>query len=167
MKKKGHVFLKQKLKLYFDSNFPKDIVKWLKTDNYWKKKCKIFSAYDDKNQNKDDNFHFNYCKKKRLTLVTLDDDFMDDRKYPFSKMPGIIRVAEGKNDPYRIKQSLGILLNFLSFFPFPRAFMGDTKCQVSVEGCIIRGRDSLTRELKTMYISPGDTVSAVREEFRY
>ena len=106
--------MKQKIKLYFDENFPFNIIKYLKTDNSWKKKCKIFSAYDESNMGKNDEFHFNYCKKKKLVLLTLDGDFMDDDKFPIMKIPGIIRIVANKQDEVAILQNLTTLINFLS-----------------------------------------------------
>ncbi len=37
------------------------------------------------------------------TLVTLDDDFLDDKIYPYNGFPGIIRVVVPGNDLDRIK----------------------------------------------------------------
>jgi predicted nuclease of predicted toxin-antitoxin system len=167
MKKKRFPYLKQKFRLYFDENFPQDIIQVLKSDKKWQKKCKICSAYDKGFVNKDDKFHFEYCRKNALVLVTLDKDFMDDKKYPFSKIPGIVRVVAKRNDSATILANLGSLLIFLSFFPLPRRFMGDTKCEVRSNGCVIRGRDSITREIKSIIVRVGDTAHKVRKTFGY
>ena len=167
MKKKDIIHVKQKIRLYFDENFPMGTVNYLKSDKNWKKKCKIISAHDEGNLGKKDGFHFNYCKKKDFVLVTLDSDFMDDTKFPIMKIPGIIRIASNKQDQDDILNNLAILISFLSNIPFPRFFMGDTKFQVSKEGCIIRGRDSSTREIKSLPISKGTSAREVMKEFSY
>jgi predicted nuclease of predicted toxin-antitoxin system len=167
MKRKRPPYLKQKTKLYFDENFPQDVIGFLRTDKGWKRKCKIYSAFDFGYENRDDSFHFNFCKKKKYVLVTLDKDFMDDKKYPFLKNPGIIRVIAKKSDPATILANLGSLLTFLSFFPFPRHFMGDTKIEVGSKGCKIKGCDTITREIKTITVKIGDSVDKVRKSFGY
>jgi len=167
MKRKGASYHKQKFRLYFDENFPQDVVEMLKTDNSWKRKCKIYSAYGQGFETKDDKFHFEYCRKNDLVLVTLDKDLMDDSKYPFSKIPGIIRVVAKRNDSATILGNLSNLLTFLSFFPLPKYFMGDTKFEVRSNSCVIRGRDSITREIKSVTVRVGDTANKVRKTFGY
>ena len=132
-----------------------------------KKKCNFYSVYDNNTAGKEDKFHFNYCRKRGWTFVTLDNDFMDDKKYPFTSIPGIIIISAGKYNRVKIGQCINRLLNFLSFFPLPKSFVGDTKFLVSPHACTIRGKDAKTRQLKTMKIVPGDTVTKVREEFNY
>jgi hypothetical protein len=167
MKKQKNQYLKQKLVLYCDENIPHDVIGVLELNNYWRKKCKIYSAFDEGNTNKDDNFHFIYCKNKGMTLVTLDKHFMDDRQYPFSKIPGIIRIVARKNDSVTILANLRALIEFLSFFPLPKQFIGDSKFEVSSKGCMIRGRDASTREIKTVYVRVGESSYKVRKKFSW
>jgi predicted nuclease of predicted toxin-antitoxin system len=167
MKRERQPYVKQKFRLYLDANFPRNIVKVLETSSNWRRKCKIYSASDLGFEKKDDLFHFGYCRKNKLVLVTLDKDFMDDSKYPFSEIPGIIRIAGKKNDAVTILTNLRQLLDFLSLFSFPRSFIGDTKFEVTSSGCLIRGRDAVTREIKSVTIRPGDSVSKVRKAFGY
>ncbi len=167
MSKKKNPYLKQKLKLYFDENFPKEIIDVLKEHTYWKKKCKVCSAYEAGLISKDDEVHYEYCKKSKLTLVTLDKHFMDDSKYPISNIPGVIRVSAKNNDSADILKTLKVLLDFLTSFPLPRAFIGDSKIEVGPDGCIIKGRDALSREIKTMKVKPGDTIDQVRDVFHF
>jgi predicted nuclease of predicted toxin-antitoxin system len=167
MKRKSVPHLKQKFRLYFDENFPQDVIGAMKTDANWKRKCKILSAYDHGFEKKNDKFHFEYCKKNDLVLVTLDKDFMDDRKYPISNTPGIVRVVAKRNDSTTILANLRSLLSFLSFFPLPRYFMTDSKFEVRSNGCVIRGRDSMTRAIKTVTVRVGDAAGKVRDAFGY
>ncbi len=160
-------FPKQKIHLYFDANFPKGIVDELRSSSSWKRKCKIRSVFDDGFEEKDDEYIYNYCRKKGYTLVTLDKDFMDDIRFPFSTIPGIIRVVSAKNDIQKIRRCLSVLLDFLSKIPFPRIFIGDTKFIVNIHGCVIRGRDTKTREIKTIKVRPGDEMIDVLRKFHY
>jgi predicted nuclease of predicted toxin-antitoxin system len=86
-------YLNQKIDLYFDENFPREVIADLKRDKGWKRKCRFYSVYDFGNENKDDTFQFGFCKGKGFTLVTLDDDFFNDTLYPFNGFPGIIKIV--------------------------------------------------------------------------
>jgi len=99
------MFFKQKIILYFDENFPMEIIKIFKENKQLRKKYKTISVFDKNNQRKDDNFQLNYCKRHKYILVTIDKDFWDDILYPISKIPGII-IIDAKNTEY----------SFLSFF---------------------------------------------------
>jgi len=90
---------------------------------------------------------------------------MDDRKYPFLNIPGIIRIAAKKNDSDTIRANLSNLLDFLSYFSLPKLFMIDTKFEVSSEVCTIRGRSALTGEIKTVKVRKGDFSAEVEKEF--
>ncbi len=160
-------YLKQKLNLYFDENFPKEIVESLKSDKGWKRKCRVYSVYDFGNENRDDAFQFAFCKDKGYTLVTLDDDFWNDTTYPFGSIPGVIRVVADGRDLDKIKTCLNVLLSFLINLPLPKYFIGDTKFQVSEERCIIKGKDAQTGEVKTRTVVAGDTTFDVAKAFHY
>lgn len=126
------------------------------------------SVYDFGNQTKDDPFQFGFCKSNGYTLVTLDPDFMNDTKYPFGRIPGIITIIAKGNDLAKIKYCLDILITFVLRLPRPKSFLGDSKFQVSEKGCIIRGRDAETGDIKTYTVIPGDTLlSEVAEAFNY
>jgi len=157
MKTKKFPFLKQKLFLYFDENFPKEIVESIMQDKYWKKICHTTSALREGNLGKDDSFHYFYCKKKRFTLITLDSDFMDDKEFPISNIFGIIRIDSPQSDINRIHYLLNTILSFLYSIPRPRGFVGDTKFEVSSRGCLVRGKDAVTREIKSMLINGSNT----------
>ena len=84
--------------------------------------------------------------------MSLNKHFLNDRKFPIQKIAGIIVVIAGRN---------------LSLIPRPKAFIGDSKFQVSLEGFVMRGRDSKTREIKTPTIVPGDTSDKIARHFHY
>ena len=144
-----------------------EIVNSLKNTSI-KDSARLYCAIDFDLREVDDPYYFNFCKSRNFSLVTLDDDFMDDKKYPFSKIPGIIRIVSSKSDPQKIDQLLKIFIEFVKYIPLPRVFLGDSKFQISEEGCIMRARDFLSGEVKTMRIVPNRTTDFdVRRYFSY
>ena len=165
--KRKRPFLRHKLDLYFDEDFPRSVVDTLRSVRRWKKRYTIRSAHDLRASQSDDRSHFHYCKQKGYILVTRDDDFMNDKKYPFGRLPGIIRVVERGSDPEKVGGALTVLLDFLSAFPLPRLFVGDSKFQVSRNQCIMRARDAQTRQVKTVTIRAGGSLAEVARAFHY
>ena len=161
-------YLRQKIDLYFDENFPREVIDELKCAKRWTRKCRFYSVYDFGNGNKDDTFQFGFCKEKGFTLITLDDDFFNDTVYPFNGFPGIIKIVTKGNNLESIRYCLNIMLSFLIIFPFPKYFLNDTKLRVSQEGGMIRGRDAQTKEIKTCSLVFGETtVGDLLREFHY
>ncbi|MGD0799172.1 MAG: DUF5615 family PIN-like protein [Acidobacteriaceae bacterium] len=167
MPRKKNTYLRQKPILYFDENFPRPIFELIKESSRIRKHFKLHSVYDFGNQGKDDDPQLKFCKTRRFVLVTLDRDFMDDRIYPIQKLPGIVVIVAGKNQATKIVQCLLAFTEFLTFVPFPKGFLFDSKFQVSLQGCLARGRDVTTREIKTIVIAPGDQVGKVLRQFGY
>lgn len=159
-------FPKQKLRLYADHNFPAEVVEAIRSISGLRRKVSINTAAEVGNERRDDQFQFEYCRKNGLVLLTLDDDFMDDRRFPFGEgRPGIIKVVDGP--PTDVLINLARLLEFLAYMPLPNNFAGDSKFQVSSEGTVMRGRDSETRRVKTLEIRPGMTTEEVARHFSY
>jgi predicted nuclease of predicted toxin-antitoxin system len=165
--KKNNYCLKQKINFYFDENFPQGIVSQLKNDKWFRKKCRIVSVFDKDTKRQGDQFHFDYCKKKDYALVTLDGDFWNDFKYPLRRIPGVIVLTcDGKNLA-DVKGLIEIFVSFFSSFPRPKYFIGDSKFKVSKRGCLMKGRDSITREIKSFFIRPGNSSYDVRRKFNW
>jgi hypothetical protein len=101
MSRQKPVYLRQKPILYFDENFPQPIVEPVRESRQVRKYFELLSVYDFDNQRKDDEFQLAFCKVRGFVLVTLDKDFMDDRKYPIQKLPGIVVIAAPKNQGQR------------------------------------------------------------------
>lgn len=157
---------KQKLRLYADENFPVEVVAAIRSDPAWRRRVTIETALEVGNTGRDDRFHFDYCRQKRLVLVTLDDDFMDDRAFPFGDgQPGIIVIVS--RSAVDIRANMEAVLDFVTGMPFPPDFIGDSKLQVSNEGVVMRGRDAETRQIKTMTLAQGTTAEDVMEHFNY
>lgn len=163
-------FLKQKLRLYFDENFPTEVVRHFYSSSFWRKKLTIVSAHGEKNLKACDSFHYTHCRRKGYTLVTLDSDFNNDRHYPFGsgQMAGMIIVKVSPSDHPGIVAVLTSLLKFLLWLPFPKDFLRETKFIVDNNGAVMRGRDTLTREIKSLRIIAGETtIREVRHFFSY
>lgn len=170
MKRKRRPFLKQKPILYFDENFPASVIAHFRKGSRWKKKFKVLSAIDVGNKGKGDEFHFSYCGRNGYTLVTLDGDFNDDTAYPFSNgnMNGVVMVKEGKGNEQHIEGILAGFLHFIETTPFPKSFLSESKFTVSGKGCVMRGRDIQTKEVKSMHIVSGKTrIGDVWKHFSY
>ena len=168
MKRSRRPYFSQKIDLYFDENFPREVIDDLKRDKGWKSKCRFYSVYDFGNENKDDVFQFGFCKQKGFTLVTLDDDFFNDTVYPFNGFPGMIRIVTTGNNLDSIRYCLNVMVLFLIRFPRPKSFLIDTKLKISQEGGMIRSRDAETGEIKTCPLVLRETsVDDLLREFHY
>jgi predicted nuclease of predicted toxin-antitoxin system len=170
MKRERRPFLKQKPVLYFDENFPVPVMDHFRKGSRWKKKIKVLSAIDLGHKGKPDEFHFAHCARNGYTLVSRDDDFNDDAAYPFANgnMHGVVIVKETKGNVQKIANVLASLLNFVLTTPFPKSFLKESKFIVSGEGCVMRGRDARTKEVKSLQIVAGRTkMGEVREYFSY
>lgn len=163
-------FLKQKLFLYFDENFPTAVVNHFMSARRWRKKVSITTAVERGNLGKPDRFHYSYCQKYRLVLVTLDRDFDDDQAYPFGfgSMCGIIMIRASSASVVQITDILTRILIFLTRIPFQRSFLLETKFIASRDGVIMRGRDADTKEIKSLSVTAGETtISEIRRFFHY
>ncbi|MGJ5121005.1 DUF5615 family PIN-like protein [Bradyrhizobium oligotrophicum] len=159
MKKRRRPYLKQKPLLYFDENIPASIIDNFRKRSWWKKKVKVLSAVELGNQGRSDDFHFQYCSRLGYTLVSFDTDFNDDAAYPFSngRMYGVIMLKGSKKNSNRSKSDLASLLDFVLATPFPKSFLQESKFVISGEGCVMRGRDVKTKEIKSMQIESRKT----------
>jgi predicted nuclease of predicted toxin-antitoxin system len=122
------MFIKHKPRLYFDENFPVEAIDHFRSP-YWKKRLWITSAGEQGHQGQSDRFHYSYCQRHGYTLVTLDDDFNDDRLYPFThgKMPGII-IIKAKSGRRRADRQYACHLAFLPpSIAFPQGILGRNK----------------------------------------
>jgi predicted nuclease of predicted toxin-antitoxin system len=163
------IYLKQKPRLYFDANFPPEVIEHFRSP-FWKKRLWLTSAREQGQLGQSDWFHYMYCQRHRYTLVSLDADFNNDRRYPFThgKMPGIIIVQASSSEVQGTVDGLARLLDFVTKLPLPKSFLGETKCIVARDGVIMRGRDSVTRELKSLHVRAGVTTTRqVRAFFHY
>jgi predicted nuclease of predicted toxin-antitoxin system len=161
-------YLKQKVTLYFDENMPLTVLEHFRTNSYWRKKIRVVGAADEGNTRSDE-FQFNYCSRKGYILVSLDYDFVDDKKYPFAngKLHGLIVVKASRQQIQRIVNGLARFLNFLLRFPLPKDLCMETKFVCSEEGVVMRGRVIGTKQVSNLYLTRGTTQYHVRKHFNY
>ena len=156
----------KKLRLYADENVPAAVVEAIRSNPSWRRKVTIETAQEAGNANRDDDLHFQHWRRQGLILVTLDDDFMADRRFPFGDhQPGIITVV-GRS-PDDVLGNLVAILDFITGMRFPEDFAGDSKFPVSNEGAVMRGRDAETREIKTMRLVQGTSAADVAKHFGF
>jgi hypothetical protein len=83
-------------------------------------------------------------------------------------MHGVVMVKDGKGDPQKAERRLASFLDFIQTTPYPKSFLAESKFAVSGEGCVMRGRDVMTKEVKSFHIVAGQTkVGQVWEHFSY
>lgn len=88
--------------------------------------------------------------------------------FRYGENAGIIIIKATRSDIGKMVQSLNAVLRFVLAMPFPKAFVKETKFIISGEGCVMRGRDGQTREVKNLFIEAGKTtVGEVRTYFSW
>jgi len=82
-----------KIKLYADENIRYGIVLALRLQG-----INIKHASEVNITNRDDKCHFQYARKTDRWLLTTDRDFLDNRKFPFEQIKGIVIVPDTGQD---------------------------------------------------------------------
>jgi predicted nuclease of predicted toxin-antitoxin system len=82
-----------KIKLYADENIRYGVVLVLRRQG-----INIKHSSEVGLNNKDDQAHFQYAKKKRRWLLTTDKDFLNHKKFPFEHIKGIVIVPDTGED---------------------------------------------------------------------
>lgn len=99
---------RRKVKIFLDRNLPQK----LKNEIISYPKFKSFEEI--KRSSRPDEDIYSYCSRNNLLILTLDNDFWDDRRFPLAKSPGIILISSGSkatDDSY-----IKILSAFLTYF---------------------------------------------------
>ena len=82
-----------KIKIYADENIEDEIVLYLRS-----KKVNIKSAKELSYSTRDDDFQFKEAFRQRRFLLTYDRDFLDNSRYPFNQLFGVIILDNSKAD---------------------------------------------------------------------
>jgi predicted nuclease of predicted toxin-antitoxin system len=77
-------------RVYVDANMPARLVSLMRTLLKWDV---LFVMEHDELRRASDGLHFRLAGKLRRTLVTLDRDYLDDRKFPPAESPGVLVLA--------------------------------------------------------------------------
>jgi predicted nuclease of predicted toxin-antitoxin system len=160
-------FLKQKLHLYFDENFPEEVASYFVNCLQLKKKLTATSARICGNRGRTDEFHYNFCQSKGYTLVTRDTDFNNDHDYPFTSdggkpIPGIIIIRATQVLP--VARILSRLVFFLMQMPLPRDLLLETKFVAGQDTVLMRRKDVVSKEIKSLQIQARTAISTTISE---
>jgi len=97
---------KRKVRVFLDRNLPQEFKNAL--IDYQK-----FKAFEEvKCSSRPDEDIFSYCYNAGYLIITLDNDFWNDRRFPLSRCPGVIIIASTKNA--RTNDYLDSLARFLT-----------------------------------------------------
>jgi predicted nuclease of predicted toxin-antitoxin system len=77
-------------RVYVDANMPARLVSLMRTLLKWDV---LFVMEHDELRRASDGLHFRLAGQLRRTLVTLDRDYLDDRKFPPAESPGVLVLA--------------------------------------------------------------------------
>ena len=77
-------------RVYVDANMPARLVSLMRTLLKWDV---LFVMEHDDLRRASDSLHFKLARQLRRTLVTLDRDYLDDRKFPPAESAGVLVLA--------------------------------------------------------------------------
>jgi len=74
-------------RIYVDANMPAGLVAFMRQSLHWD--VLFVVEHDDLRRARDDE-HFRLARQLRRTLITLDRDYLDDKKFPLDESGGVI-----------------------------------------------------------------------------
>ena len=74
-------------RLYVDANLPAGVVSYMRTRLHWDV---LFVIEHDDLRRAPDWVHYRHARELRRTLITLDRDYLDDRKFPPRESGGVL-----------------------------------------------------------------------------
>jgi hypothetical protein len=77
-------------RIYADANVPAGLVGFMRTRLRWD--VLFVMEHDDLRRARDDD-HYRLARQLRRTLVTLDRDYLDDRRFPLAECPGVLVIS--------------------------------------------------------------------------
>ncbi len=90
----AHAGLPDAPRIYVDANVPAGIVSFMRHSLGWDV---LFVVEHDDLRRAPDKRHFELARQLQRTLITLDRDYLDDRRFPMSECAGLI-VAWAPNE---------------------------------------------------------------------
>ena len=105
--------------VYADANVPAPLVGFMRHHLRWD----VLHVVDEPEWRRaSDVAHFHRARDLRRTLVTLDRDFLEDRRFPPSDSPGVIVFAAP--DDRRLRKLLGTVDTYLRGLPVTAPLVG-------------------------------------------
>src|SRR5687767_6610178 len=77
-------------RIYVDANMPAGLVTFMRNDLRWDV---LFVIEHDDLRRARDGEHYRLARQLRRTLITLDRDYLDDRKFPPDESGGVVVLA--------------------------------------------------------------------------
>jgi hypothetical protein len=85
--------MRKKWRLYADNNIEQEIVQYLKSEAGFN----VLSVAEDSDlRHREDEFHYDKARQLGRYLLTHDDDFWDDRRFPLHASPGVIIIPKNE-----------------------------------------------------------------------
>ena len=85
-------------RIYVDANVPAGLVAFMRARLRWDA---LFVIEHDDLRRARDGEHYRLARQLRRTLITLDRDYLDDRKFPPAESGGVLVLAAPREDGYR------------------------------------------------------------------
>lgn len=82
-------------RIYADANVPAGVVAYMRARLHWDV---LFVMEEDELRRASDVKHYQLAQQLRRTLVTLDRDYLDDRRFPPSESGGVL-IIQAPNEP--------------------------------------------------------------------
>jgi len=79
--------IQEEPRVYVDANVPAGLVGYMRQTLHWDV---LFVVEHDDLRRARDGEHYRLAKQLRRTLITLDRDYLDDRKFPLNESGGVI-----------------------------------------------------------------------------
>ncbi len=123
------------MKLYADEDISREVVTFLRE----KAGCNVVHVVDDERlRGRDDTYHYAEAGKRRRTLLTRDERYMDNRAFPLQQSPGVIILETGQQaTPLRqvvaFFRVLPVIKDALKYAPDLKRM----KCKVASAGYMI------------------------------
>jgi hypothetical protein len=84
-------------RIYVDANIPAGLVAFMRARLHWDV---LFVIEHDDLRRARDGEHYRLARQLRRTLITLDRDYLDDRKFPPAESGGVLVLAAPREDGY-------------------------------------------------------------------
>ena len=84
-------------RVYIDANVPAGLVTFMRTRLQWDV---FFVVEHDDLRRARDGEHFRLARQLRRTLITLDRDYLDDRKFPLAESGGVLVLSAPEENGY-------------------------------------------------------------------
>lgn len=86
-------------RMYVDANVPAGLVAFMRTQLHWDV---LFVIEHDDLRRARDGDHFRLAREWRRTLITLDRDYLDDRRFPPAESGGVLVLTAPEENGYLV-----------------------------------------------------------------